>query len=103
MNWAGLIRRIALGAVIPLLVLLVWHVASGLSAIVPTIGEVAAVLADPFSPPPALDSTSLAAGATISFLRVLIGFGLACLTGIPLGLLIGRDRKSTRLNSSHYS
>ncbi|NBC10669.1 MAG: ABC transporter permease subunit, partial [Planctomycetes bacterium] len=103
MNWTGLIRRAALGAVIPLLALIVWHAASGFSAIVPTIGQVAAVLADPLSPPPALDSISLFASATVSVLRVVIGFALACLTGIPLGLLVGRSRRANELFSPAIS
>jgi len=87
-----LITQVALGAILPVAVLLIWHVASIGSVVVPSIGSVLDVLAHPFSEPPALDATSLANGAAISVLRVLCGFGLAALTAIPVGLLVGRCR-----------
>ena len=37
----------------------------------------------------------------MSTILVAIGAGIAVLTGIGAGLGIGKDRKSTRLNSSH--
>lgn len=84
--------RAGLGAVLPLLILLVWHVASTGSVVVPSIGSVVDVLVHPFREPPALDSTPLASGVAISVLRVLCGFGLAAVTAIPVGLLVGRSR-----------
>ncbi len=84
-----LIRRVLLGAVVPALVLLVWHGHRG--AVVPGVGEVLAVLARPFDQPVGLDSASLGAGLTVSVLRVGIGFGLAALTAIPIGVLLGRS------------
>ncbi len=95
-----LARRLALGAVIPALVLAVWHVASLHSVIVPSIATVAEVLLHPLTAPPGLDSTSLGAGACVSVLRVATGFGLACLTGVPVGVLVGRSRTAREMLSS---
>jgi len=88
----GLTRRILLGGLIPAAILVVWHIASAHSVVVPSIGEVVEVLSHPFREPASLDSVSLASSVVISLLRVLCGFSLAALTGIPLGLLIGRCR-----------
>jgi NitT/TauT family transport system permease protein len=84
--------RVLLGAVVPAAILVVWHGASVGSAVVPSVGAVLEVLAHPFREPPTLDATSLAAGAAISILRVLGGFGLAVLTAVPVGLWVGRSR-----------
>lgn len=87
-----LVVRVLLGAIVPVAILVVWHVASVGSVVVPSIGAVLEVLAHPLREPPALDSTSLASGATISVLRVVCGFGLAAVTAIPIGLWVGRSR-----------
>ena len=87
-----LVVRVLLGAIVPVAILVVWHVASVGSVVVPSIGAVLEVLAHPLREPPALDSTSLASGALISVLRVVCGFGLAAMTAIPIGLLVGRSR-----------
>jgi NitT/TauT family transport system permease protein len=84
--------RVLLGAIVPVVILVVWHVASVGSVVVPSIGAVLEVLAHPLRDPPALDSTSLANGAAISVLRVVCGFGLAAVTAIPIGLWVGRSR-----------
>jgi len=69
-----------------------WHLASlRENTLVPSIGEVVAVLAHPFEQP-RLDSRSLAHGVLISVLRVLAGFGLACLVAVPLGFVVARSR-----------
>ena len=86
------IVRVLLGAIVPVAILVVWHVASVGSVVVPSIGAVLEVLAHPLRDPPALDSTSLSSGALISVLRVVCGFGLAAVTAIPIGLLVGRSR-----------
>ena len=85
------LTRAALGAIVPLAILAVWHWASTVSVVVPSIGRVADVLAHPFRRPADLDATSLADGLTVSVLRVALGFGLAALTAVPAGLLIGRS------------
>ncbi len=92
MTTRRLVTQVALGSILPLAVLLIWYVASLSSVVVPSIGSVFDVLVHPFREPPALDATSLANGAAISVLRVLFGFGLAVLTAIPVGLLVGRCR-----------
>jgi len=74
-----------------LAVLLLWHVASKESAIVPSIPAVFEVLAHPLQEPASLDAIPLAQSAAISMVRVGVGFGLAVLTGVPLGLLVGRS------------
>ena len=86
-----LVMKIALGAVVPAAILLAWHLASGGSAVVPSIGSVVNVLIHPFRDPPDLDATPLAAGALASVLRVACGFLLAALTAIPIGLLVLAD------------
>lgn len=92
-------RKLVLGAILPLVVLVVWHVASKRSVLVPSIGSVLDVLANPFREPPDLDSSPLAAGVLVSVLRVVLGFGLAIVTAIPLGLWIGRSRLARDLFS----
>ena len=90
---AGWARALILGLLPPLLVLFIWHRASLTSrATIPPIGDVLTVLSHPFQDPPRLDSYSLAHSAMISLIRVLCGFGLAALTAVPLGLLVGRVR-----------
>ena len=84
--------RLALGAVPPMAILVIWHVASVGSVVVPSIPAVVEVLAHPFRAPPTLDATSLANGALVSVLRVLAGFVLAAATAVPIGLLVGRSR-----------
>ena len=88
----GNLRRLLLGAVLPAAILLIWHVASCGSVVVPSIASVVDVLAHPFREPPALDSPSLAFGAGVSLLRVACGFTLAAITAVPVGLLMGRRR-----------
>ena len=91
MKPAPLLLKVALGAVLPAAILLVWHFASAGSVVVPSIAAVADVLAHPFREPPNLDATSLARGIRASVLRVLCGFALAAVTAVPIGLLMGRS------------
>lgn len=85
--------RILLGAVPPLLLLLVWHIgAGGEGVVVPPIGKVVDVLSHPFAEPPNMDSLPLADSAMISLLRVSLGFGIALLSAIPLAIWVGRSR-----------
>ena len=90
--------QLALGAVLPVAILLAWHAAarSG-SAVVPPIGKVLAVLAHPFAEPANLDSAPLGVGTIVSVLRVAIGFALAAATAVPVGLLLGRSRTARDL------
>ena len=98
-----LLIKAALGSILPVLILLVWHFASAGSVVVPSIGSVLEVLAHPFREPPSLDATSLAHGVAVSILRVLCGFGLAALTAIPTGLLIGRSRAAAEMLSPTFA
>lgn len=84
-----LLRRILLAGLLPAVLLVVWAIAAGTSPLVPSIGSVLDVLAHPADPPPLLDTTSLADGAAISLLRVVLGFALAVLLALPLGVLMG--------------
>lgn len=90
-----MILKLALGASLPLAVLVVWHVTSRQSVVVPSIPSVLEVLRHPFRDPPTLDALPLAQSAAISFARVLVGFALAALTGVPLGLLVGRFQRAS--------
>jgi NitT/TauT family transport system permease protein len=85
------VRTLLLGSLLPLLVLLAWHLASRREAtLVPTIGEVITVLAHPFREP-RIDSLSLAHSCAVSVIRVLIGALAAIVTAVPLGLAVGRS------------
>lgn len=98
-RWKGTVRAVVLGSLLPLLVLAIWHVASlREGTLVPTIGEVAAVLAHPFEEP-RLYSLSLAHGTAVSVLRVLTGFLAALVVAVPLGLAVGRSRIARELLS----
>jgi NitT/TauT family transport system permease protein len=90
--WRGILRRVLLGSIPFLALLVVWHVGSQRSLVVPGIPEVLAVLADPLAKPVGIDAPPLAESVGVSLLRVACGFALAALTALPVGLLIGRCR-----------
>ncbi|MFW5839141.1 MAG: ABC transporter permease [Planctomycetota bacterium] len=92
MTFGRQIRRILLGAIPFAALLLLWQVAAGRFWVVPSIADVAAVLADPFARPEGIDAAPLATSVLISLLRVVGGFALAAVTALPIGLLIGRWR-----------
>jgi len=96
-------RRIGLGLVVPVGLLVCWQIAAVGSPIVPSIPSVLDVLAHPFQSPPDLDTTSLAHGAAVSVLRVVLGFVLAAATGIGLGILVGLNRTMRDLFSPTLS
>jgi NitT/TauT family transport system permease protein len=88
-----MLRKILLGLVPPVLLLFVWAYATRSGwTILPTLGQIGRVLIHPFEQPLYLDSPSLFDCTVISLFRVLIGFSLAVLTAVPLGLLAGRNR-----------
>ncbi|MBP7276407.1 MAG: ABC transporter permease [Kiritimatiellae bacterium] len=93
MKGRAALRKIAWGSVLPLAILAIWHAASQRSALVPSLGEVADVLAHPFREPLTLDAIPLGRSAVISLIRIAVGFGLAVLTGIPVGIWAGRSRR----------
>ncbi len=82
--------KILLGAILPVILLFIWQMWASRWSVVPAPLEVLAVLLKPFDEPPNLDSLPLAHSCGISVLRVLIGYGAAVLTAVPLGLLAGR-------------
>jgi len=98
-----LLTKIAWGASLPVIGLALWHFASRESVIVPSIPAVWQVLAHPLREPPTLDALPLAQSAAISFARVLVGFGLAVLTGVPLGLLVGRFQRASDVVSPSFA
>jgi NitT/TauT family transport system permease protein len=89
----SLTKRIALGAIIPGLVLLGWwYGAAAGSAVIPGFGEVWEVLAHPFREPPDLYSRSLAFSVLLTLIRFFLGYFLAVCTAVPLGILAARSR-----------
>jgi len=93
-RWAdGLPARIALGTLLPALLILAWWlgIRSG-SAVVPTFGDVWHVLTHPFDEPEELNSRSLAFSVLLTLIRLGLGYLLAVLTAVPLGILSGRNR-----------
>ncbi len=82
-------RRILIGSILPAGLLVVWSLAAARSPVVPSLGAVWDVLCHATAPPRALDTTSLAHGAFISVMRVVLGFGLAVSVGVPAGILTG--------------
>lgn len=83
--------RALLGAVIPSLLLALWWLGSRSgSAVVPTFGEVWDVLAHPLREPPDLQSPSLAFSVAITLARFAVGFSLAIVTAVPLGIAAAR-------------
>ncbi len=87
-------RRILLGLIAPALVVMVWHaLASRAGEIVfPPLGAVWDVVAHPAAEPNVIDAPSLGFSALTSVLRVLIGFALAAVLAVPLGVVMGRVR-----------
>ena len=83
--------RALLGAVIPSLLLALWWLgARSGSAVVPTFGEVWDVLSHPLREPPDLQSPSLAFSVAITIARFAVGFSLAVVTAVPLGIAAAR-------------
>ncbi len=83
--------RIALGLVLPLAFLGVWHLVAvrmNNPWLVPRPLAVAERLLQPFAN--VLDTGSLLYNIAVSGLRVLMGFSLAVLVAVPLGLAMGR-------------
>lgn len=85
--------RVALGLVIPALILLAWWWGVQLkSAVVPGFGAVLEVLLHPFEQPQDIYSGSLGFSWTITMLRLMVGFGLGVMTAVPLGFFAARSR-----------
>ena len=87
-----------LGLLLPAGVIVLWIVASRTQhTVLPSPTEVLAVLAHPWRPPRNLDSPSLLVCAGISLARVLIGYVLAVICAVPLGLAAGRIKPIRQL------
>ena len=79
---------------LPIILIILWAVLSTLidnPFILPDIGSVLAVLANPFSD--IQGSGSLFGNALVSLGRVILGFSVACVLAIPLGIVMGRSEK----------
>jgi NitT/TauT family transport system permease protein len=79
---------------LPVIIIILWAVLSTLidnPFILPDINSVLAVLANPFSD--ILGSGSLFGNALVSLSRVILGFSVACILAIPLGIVMGRSEK----------
>jgi NitT/TauT family transport system permease protein len=62
------------------------------NVVIPTPGAVLAVLLQPLAAPTPLAAPSLFWCALVSLLRIVVGFSLAALLAVPLGLAMGRLR-----------
>ena len=83
---------------VPALVLIAWQVAAVTLAqpwICPSVGRVASELAHPLRDHYHIGS--LAGNTLVSLVRVVIGFGLAALVAIPLGVGMGASRTARSL------
>jgi NitT/TauT family transport system permease protein len=98
-HWADrLPGKLLLGSILPLVVVLAWWLAirSG-TAVVPSFAAVGRVFLHPFEAPPDLYSRSLAFSLLMTTIRLVLGFGLAVVTAVPLGFLAGRNRVADRI------
>lgn len=80
----------AIGAILPLLIIIGWEIAAVLidnEFILPRVESVLAILTAPTVD--ILGSGSLIDNALLSIERVLLGFGLAAVVGIPVGIVMG--------------
>jgi len=84
-------RSLLLGILLPLIILFVWEIAAvqvNNPTLLPRVEAVAGRLIHPFSD--LLNTGSFVRHIIVSASRVILGFLLAALVGIPLGLLVGR-------------
>src|SRR5512135_1909183 len=79
---------------LPVLILITWEIAATLinnSFILPRLESIVAVLADPFATTYLMGTGSLLDNAEASVIRILLGFLLAAVIAIPLGIGMGRS------------
>lgn len=91
-------KAVVLALPVPIVLLVVWHLAArtGLVANLPVPGEVLQQLLRLLGGREVFSAT-LFMHVLESFARVSIGFGLACLVAIPLGVLMGRSARLSAL------
>jgi NitT/TauT family transport system permease protein len=89
--------RLLLWAALPAALLAGWAWAASASVVVPGIGETLGVLWQMDRPPDTLDAAPLLDGIIVSVLRVTLGFSLAVVTAVPIGLAVGRWRPARDL------
>ncbi|MDD5188609.1 MAG: ABC transporter permease [Methanoregula sp.] len=83
-----------LGIILPIFIILVWEAAAIIinnPFYLPKIESVIPVLIHPFSTDYTLGTGSLVDNALVSIERVIIGFGIAAVVAIPLGIGMGRS------------
>jgi NitT/TauT family transport system permease protein len=98
-HWADrLPGKLLLGSILPLVLVLAWRLAieSG-TAVVPSFSAVGRVFLHPLEAPPDLYTRSLAFSLLMTTIRLVLGFGLAVVTAVPLGFLAGRNRVADRI------
>ncbi|MCK5064484.1 MAG: ABC transporter permease [Candidatus Fermentibacteraceae bacterium] len=93
MYWIGSLKNRLPGLVIPLLLLLWWtlNTGGGRDTLLPSPVEVFSILTHPFQDQ--ISTGSLAWSMTVSLVRISLGFSLAALIGIPIGLMMGASRQ----------
>ncbi len=88
---------------LPLILVGIWEIAAIIinnPFILPSLGTVVPILIHPFSTSYTLGTGSLVANASVSIQRVGLGFLIAMLVAIPLGILMGRSRLLNELFDS---
>ncbi len=92
-NHMHILRKLFLGATLPILVLLAWHFESlRQGSIFPSISQVWNIAAHPMHKPESIFAPCLAFSSLTSLLRMGLGYALAIISAVPLGLLMGRSR-----------
>lgn len=84
-------RKVAMGLILPAVALIIWELSAinaDNAALVPRVGAVIGQLIHPFSD--LMGTGSFIRHISFSAVRVIVGFFLAALLGIPLGLWVGR-------------
>ncbi|MFZ3044843.1 MAG: ABC transporter permease [Desulfatirhabdiaceae bacterium] len=85
--------RFAITLVLPVVLLLIWHISAGIvdnPVILPAVDHVASLLASPMTG--LIGMGSLVRNILISLVRVLLGYLAGALLAIPLGVLMGYYR-----------
>jgi len=97
--WTGRFRTFLPGLLIPVCLLLWWIISTSgdQATLLPAPSKVIDVLFHPFTDQMA--SGSIAWSVLVSFIRIFLGFMIAVLVGVPLGLLMGSSEPARSLLS----